>query len=442
MRVDPDGAEVQVTAQAHGPAVVGGPDAGGEGVVDVVRHLHGFLLGAELLHRDDRTERFLLHDVIALLGAADDGGLEEEPLVPGLVAAGLDPAVVREGLHQGLDRVEVVDVVQRAEVVVFVVLRAGAEGLGVLHQGRHEIVVGGVLDQHPGDRGAVLAGVEEGELGDGCGALGDVGVGEHHGGGLAAKLEVGALEALRGAGGDGDAGPDGAGDGDQAGDLVLHHQGAGLAGAQDDVEHAGRENPAGEPGQDEGGFRGGVRGLEDHGVARGQGGADLPDGHQERVVPGRDLGDDADRFAPDVGGVALEVLSGGLSLQNAGGAGEEAQLVRSGGNFLGGDQGPDLAGVPVLGLNEFVAVCLDGVGELEQHQLALPRRRVLPALEGVLRGGHGGVDVGLTRDRRLRHDLAVGGVDDVQHPGSGRGDELAVDEVLQGLNHGVQPLSR
>ena len=141
---------------------------------------------------------------------------------------------------------------------------------------------------------------------------------------------------------------------------------------------AGQDLP-GQPGEDQGGFRRGVRGLEDHGVAGGQGGADLPDGHQERVVPRGHLGDDADRLAADVGGVALEVLTGGLALQDAGGAGEEAQLVGAGGDFLGGDQGADLAGVAVLGLDEFVAVGLDGVGELEQHQLALARGRALPA---------------------------------------------------------------
>src|SRR6478735_4736080 len=39
--VNPDGTEVQVPAQAHGGSVVGGPDAGGQGVVDVVGQGHG-----------------------------------------------------------------------------------------------------------------------------------------------------------------------------------------------------------------------------------------------------------------------------------------------------------------------------------------------------------------------------------------------------------------
>ena len=67
--------------------------------------------------------------------------------------------------------------------------------------------------------------------------------------------------------------------------------------------------------------------LEDDRVAGRQRGADLPDRHQQRVVPGRDLGDDADGLAPDHRRVALEVLARGLALQAARGAGEEAQVV-------------------------------------------------------------------------------------------------------------------
>ena len=311
----------------------------------------------------------------------------------------------------------------------------------MLHQGGEQVIVGGILDEHPGNRGAVLAGVEEGELRDGRGALLDVRVLEHDRWGLAAEFQVGALESLGGSGGDGDAGPHGTGNGDQARDLVFDHEGTGLARAEDDVEDAGREDLAGEAGQDQGGFRRGVGGLEHHGIAGREGGADLPDRHQERVVPRGDLRDDADRFAADVGGVAVEVFAGGLAFQDAGGTGEEAELVCAGGDFLGGDQGADLAGVAVLGLDEFAAVGLDGVGELEQHQLPLSRGHVLPGPEGVLGSGHGRVHVGLHRNGGLGHHFAVGGVDHVQQVGAGRGDELPVDEVLQGLDHGVQPLS-
>lgn len=42
---------------------------------------------------------------------------------------------------------------------------------------------------------------------------------------------------------------------------------------------------------------------------------DLPQRHHERVVPGRDLTDDADRLTTDVGGETLHVLSGRLALE-------------------------------------------------------------------------------------------------------------------------------
>ena len=350
-------------------------------------------------------------------------------------------AVRRQVLHHGGDRVEVVDVVQRAEVVVLVVLRAGVQGLGVLHHGCHDVVVDRVLDQHTGDGGAVLAGVEEGELGDGRGALLDVGVREHDGRGLAAEFQVGALEALRGAGGDGDAGPDGAGDGDQAGDLVIHHHGAGLAGAQDDVQDAGREDSPASRASTRVDSGRGVRGLQDHGVAGGERGADLPDGHQERVVPRGHLG----RRRRSVRGgrrrCGPRSIRRRTCLPGCGRRRRRSAAGRRRRHFLGGDQGADLAGVAVLGVDEFVAVGLDGVGELEEHQLALAGGGVLPGLEGVLGGGHGGVDVCLHGDGRLGHHVAGRGIHDVQQAGAGRRDELAVDEVLQGLNHGVQPLS-
>ena len=56
-------------------------------------------------------------------------------------------------------------------------------------------------------------------------------------------------------------------------------------------------------------------------------GPELPDRHHQRVVPRADAGDDADRLAPDHRRVALDVLAGGLALEVACGAGEEAEVV-------------------------------------------------------------------------------------------------------------------
>ena len=80
-------------------------------------------------------------------------------------------------------------------------------------------------------------------------------------------------------------------------------------------------------------------GLEDDGVAGGEGGQHLPHRHLQRVVPRRDRSDDADGLAPDAGGVVAGVLAGGLALEVAGRAGEEVDVVDAAGHV-------ELAGQP------------------------------------------------------------------------------------------------
>ena len=87
----------------------------------------------------------------------------------------------------------------------------------------------------------------------------------------------------------------------------------------------------GQLGQHERGDRRGVGRLEHHGVAGGQGGGDLPDGHHQRVVPRGHLGAHPDRLAPDPGGVAGQVLARRAALEDPGRAGEEPDLVEDGG---------------------------------------------------------------------------------------------------------------
>ena len=70
-----------------------------------------------------------------------------------------------------------------------------------------------------------------------------------------------------------------------------------------------------------------LRRLQHDRVAGRERRADLPDRHHERVVPGRDRADDADRLPPDHARVSGQVLARGLALHAAAGAGEEAQVV-------------------------------------------------------------------------------------------------------------------
>ena len=118
------------------------------------------------------------------------------------------------------------------------------------------------------------------------------------------------------------------GDRDETEGRVLHQRRSGSAVAEHDVEHAVRQDALRELRQDQRAARCGVAGLEDDRVAGREGGPDLPQRHHERVVPGRDLTDDADRLTTDVGGETLHVLSGRLALEKSCGSGEETASDR------------------------------------------------------------------------------------------------------------------
>ncbi len=90
-----------------------------------------------------------------------------------------------------------------------------------------------------------------------------------------------------------------------------------------------------------------IGGLEDDRVAGRQRRADLPAGHVERVVPGRDRRHHADRVAADERGVAGQVLVGGLALDDPRRTREEAQVVDHGRDLVAGRP----SGLPPLRLS-------------------------------------------------------------------------------------------
>ncbi len=82
---------------------------------------------------------------------------------------------------------------------------------------------------------------------------------------------------------------------------MAGEQPAGVGEALDDVEDAVGQAGLGEDlGELERGERRQLGRLEDHGVAAGERRRRLPAGDLERVVPGADAGDDAERLAPGV----------------------------------------------------------------------------------------------------------------------------------------------
>ena len=120
--------------------------------------------------------------------------------------------------------VQLAGVVQRTEGRVLVVRAGRYLRLGLLGQRRGELVVDPRAGEHPGGRGAVLAGVEVAGDRDGLGGLLRVGVVEDDDRRLAAEFQVHALQV----GGRGlrdlDARPDRAGDRHHLRHLVRDQQ--------------------------------------------------------------------------------------------------------------------------------------------------------------------------------------------------------------------------
>ncbi len=146
----------------------------------------------------------------------------------------------------------------------------------------------------------------------------EIGIVEDDVGRLAAKFE---RQRLAGAGrGFADLAADlgRAGEGDLVDARVGDQRRAGLAVAGDDVEQAPwQAGLAAEVGEQEGGERGPFGGFQDHGIAGGQRGGDLPGQHQEWEVPGDH------RAADSVGGHAGE-----FGLHQLGEAGVVVEMAR------------------------------------------------------------------------------------------------------------------
>ncbi|MNY44454.1 hypothetical protein D3C86_1794850 [compost metagenome] len=134
-------------------------------------------------------------------------------------------------------------------------------------------------------------------------------------------------------------------------------------------------------------------GFEYQAVAGGQGRGDFPGRHHQRVVPGRDGGDHADRVAAHHAGIARQVFAGQLAGLAAHRAGEEAKHVHRGAEVVLSGQMQRLAAVQGFQAGEQVGAPFDGVGDAEQDQRALLRSGPRPAGERPVRGQDGGLDL-------------------------------------------------
>ena len=193
------------------------------------------------------------------------------------------------------------------------------------------------------------------------------------------------------------AGADVAGQRDHV-DVRVGDQGVADAGAAagDDVGDAGGEFLGEDRAELQRGQRRHLGGLEDDGVAGPDRWGELPGHHHQRVVPGRDRGDDADRIAADHRGVAGEVLAGKRPR-----SGSARRRRRSASSRR--SRGSRRSASALIGLPQFSASRAEKASASASMRSAIRWRAAERsagvvrdhAVEGVAGGGDGGADLGL-----------------------------------------------
>ena len=438
--VRPHATRLDLAARTVGGGRVPRPHPGAQAVEGVVGDGHGVVEVGEARDGDDGTEDLLLEDAHLVVALEDRRG---HVVAAGQVAAevralatGDDPgALLRADVDVGQDLLELVVAGLRPDHGRGVERVALHDGLDPLGGGGEERLVDRLLDERTRRAGAHLALVErehrealEGLVVESVLAAGHVG--EEDVGALAAELEGDRDEVLAGVLGDEPARGGLPGEGDLADPGGGRERLARLhAEAVDHVEHAGGQQVGDELDEQHDRGRGLLGGLEHHGVAGGQRGRELPDGHQDGEVPRDDLRDHAEGLVEVVShGVLVDLGQAPLLRPDA--AGEVAEVVH--GQRQVGSQGltHGLAVVPGLADGEHLQVRLHAVGDLVQDVRAISRGGLAPRGRGSLGGVQRQLDVlgGTTGDlaehlardrRRVLEVLALDGWD-----------PLAADPVL------------
>ena len=280
--------------------LVAGPDRGLQAVAAVVGELDRLVRIADPHHRQGRAEGLLGHAEHRVIDVGEHGRLEVTPRPLAARAPGdRGRALVERVADVGLDQLQLRREDDRADVDGSRLAgRPLAQAADLLGQPLEELVVDRLLDVDPFDRDADLARVVEPVGGGGVGGALEVGVGEHDHRVLAAELEAHRGERLRGLRHHLLPGRDRAGEHDEV-DLVDQRR-AGLAAAGGDLKDALGDPALGEHlGHQQRGQRGHLGRLHDHGVAGGERRDAVAEGVVERVVPGADHADDAERLVAD-----------------------------------------------------------------------------------------------------------------------------------------------
>ena len=215
--------------------------------------------------------------------------------------------------------------------------------------------------------------------------------------------------------------------------------GTGGSVSVDDIEDTrGKADFGGDFGERDGGHGGELGGLDDDGVAGGEGGGDLPGEHQQGEVPGDDLADDADGGLVAEAGVFAGEAGVGDVAEELGPAGVVVEVAGDEGDIDVAGLADGLAVVDGFEDGELAGVLLYLAGEGVKVTGALVAGECLPAGEGGAGGFDGRVDDGGVGVGDGGDEVAGGGV----RCGEGlalRGGPLAVDEVAEGAFVLVEP---
>ena len=182
-------------------------------------------------------------------------------------------------------------------------------GFEPVGQGLNDVAMG----KDPAGGSAVLAGIVERSLAQGLDQFVEIGIGTDDDRRLAAQFEMGALDHRAGGGLQyGPAGADVAGQRDHAHKVVRNQRMAHVRPvAGDDIDDAGGQDFCEDFRQRQEAEWRQFRRLDDHCIACRDSRGDLPGGHQQRVVPGSDLGHDANRVAADQAGAPRSAILAG-----------------------------------------------------------------------------------------------------------------------------------
>ena len=437
--VDPDGAVPERGRDPLGARRIGGPDRTGQSELGVVAELDGFLLGAEALDRQQRTEHLLAdHPHVAGAVREDRRAVEEARLQVWLLgsppARDQPPALRQRRRHVVLDPLALLGGHQRPGLGARVQPVAQTDPLGTGGYAGDDGVVHLVLHDQPGARRADLPGVQEDRRQGVVDHRVEVGVGEHDVGVLAAELDRDPLHRLGRRAQDRLPRRQPSGERDHVHRLVRHQRRPDRAGAQHEVHRpCGNARLHQQLHQLDGGQWGQLAGLDDDGAACREGRRQLPGDLQQRVVPGRDQRAHADRFADDA---ADHLRPSGVDQPPAvlagqrGVVGEHADHVVDVQAALG--QG--LARVEGLRTGDLLPVAHQQPRDPGQQRppLAGGGTRPRTGVERCPRRQHGAVDVSWLGLVDLRHDALVEGVDDLVGDARGAGGPAASDQQRAG----------